>query len=162
MTMDPLAFRQAMSRFAAGVTVVTTLDDDGTPWGFTASSFASVSLHPPLVLVCLAYDADSAPAFEACERFAVNIIGEHDCALGLRFASRGVDKFAGASFVPGEFGQPTLPSSIATVECDVEHRYEGGDHMILVGRVRAARATDEEPIVYFDRGFRHLGESIAD
>ena len=92
--VDQAAFREAMARFPAGVTIVTTADRAGRPRGFTASSFCSVSLDPPLVLVCLARSAESYPVFDTCDRFAVSMLGEDDADLAHRFATRRPDKFA--------------------------------------------------------------------
>lgn len=159
--MEDGTFKQAMSRFPAGVTIVTTIAEDGSSWGFTASSFASVSLDPPLVLVCLACDAHCASAFGACSTFAVNVLAPEHAGIAMTFASKGLEKFSQAQFEAGRFGNPLLPSAIASVECEVEERFAGGDHIILLGRVIDARATSEEPVVYFDRSFHRLGETVS-
>ncbi|MFD0418642.1 flavin reductase family protein [Streptomyces sp. NPDC127108] len=151
-------FRAAMARFAAGVVVVTTLGDGGSPRGFTASSFCSVSLHPPLVLVCLANSADSFGAFASCGHFAVSVLGPQHKRLAERFATKGADKFApdGLSRTPG--GLPTVAGALVELDCEVHARHPAGDHMILIGRVSGARLSEGAgtPMVYYDRSFRLL------
>lgn len=151
-------FRAAMARFASGVVVVTTLDTDGEPRGFTASSFCSVSLRPPLILVCLANSAESFAAFSACGPFAVSVLGSEHDALATRFATRGVDKFAsgGLSLTPG--GLPAVADSLVELDCEVHARHQAGDHMILVGRVCGARLGEDAgaPMVHYERSFRSL------
>ncbi|MCW5250358.1 flavin reductase family protein [Streptomyces sp. SHP 1-2] len=147
-----------MARFAAGVVVVTTLGDGGLPRGFTASSFCSVSLHPPLVLVCLANSAESFEAFDSCGHFAVSVLGPEHRRLAQRFATRGTDKFApeGLSRTPG--GLPSVAGALAELDCEVHARYPAGDHMILIGRVSGARlgVDTATPMVYYERDFRIL------
>lgn len=151
-------FRAAMARFAAGVTVVTTLGEGGVPRGFTASSFCSVSLHPPLILVCLANSADSFPAFASCGHFAVSVLGPEHRPLAERFATKGADKFApeGLSRTPG--GLPAVAGALAELDCEVHARHLAGDHTILIGRVSGARLSEgsRTPMVYFERSFRLL------
>lgn len=156
MHVDPDTFKAALARFPAGVTVVTTRDEQGQPWGFTASSFTSVSMDPPLVLVCLAEDADCAPAFEVCDRFAVNILGTDGGDVAWRFASRGADKFADLDVDEGAQRVPLLPDAAVQLEAAVEARYPGGDHTILVGRVLEAHVTDQPPLVFAAREFHQL------
>lgn len=91
-------FKQAMASFPSGVTIVTTVDGDGKWWGFTATSFCSVSMDPPLVLVCLARGAECHPVFEAAEHFVIHVIHSEHTDLALRFATRGADKFGDGSF----------------------------------------------------------------
>jgi len=147
-------FRNAMSRFASGVTVVTTRDPSGRPFGFTASSFSSLSLDPPLVLVCLERRAESFPVFEAAHSFGVSILAAGQSPLALKFATRGADKFAGSPVVDGLVtGMPLVSSAIAQVECRVHARLDGGDHIILVGRVVRASVTGDEPLLHFNRRF---------
>src|SRR4051812_11360247 len=98
---EPELFREAMAKFASGVTIVTTADSDGAWWGFTASAFSSLSLTPPLILVCLAASAESHPAFAAAAGFIVNVLGSEHEELALRFATKGADKFQGDTFRRG-------------------------------------------------------------
>jgi flavin reductase ActVB len=153
-TVDAAAFRDAMARFPAGVAIVTTRDEDGTPYGFTASSFCSVSLDPPLVLVCLARTASSYPVFARSRDFAVSMLRAHHVPLAHRFASKTDDKFGHGDFVHTERGRTVLTGASAVVECLVHSRHEAGDHMIMVGRVDAVMVGHKgTPTVYFDRGF---------
>jgi flavin reductase ActVB len=147
-----------MARYAAGVVVVTTLDGAGLPRGFTASSFCSVSLDPPLILVCLANSADSFAAFDACGHFAVSVLAPEHQPLAVRFATKGADKFAsgGLSRTPG--GLPAVAGALAELECETYARHPAGDHTILIGRVAGARLgeSSETPVVYYEKSFRSL------
>ncbi|WP_062209990.1 flavin reductase family protein [Streptomyces sp. NBRC 109706] len=151
-------FRAAMARFAAGVVVVTTLGDDGVPRGFTASSFSSVSLRPPLILVCLANSADSFAAFTSCEHFAVSVLGTEHRPLAERFATKGVDKFASDDLCMTPEGLPAVTGALVELDCEVHARYPAGDHTILIGRVSATRLGEDAgtPMVYYERSFRFL------
>ncbi|MFJ6618203.1 flavin reductase family protein [Kitasatospora sp. NPDC091335] len=151
-------FRSAMARFAAGVVVVTTLDDGGLPRGFTASSFCSVSLDPPLVLVCLANSADSFAAFDSCGHFAVSVLGPEHRPLAEQFATKGADKFAsgGLSLTPG--GLPAVAGALVELDCEMYARHPAGDHTILIGRVSGARLEEGTgtPMIYYEKSFRVL------
>jgi flavin reductase ActVB len=148
-----------MARFAAGVVVVTTVDDGGIPRGFTASSFCSVSLNPPLILVCLANTADSFAAFASCGRFAVSVLGFEHRPLAQRFATKGTDKFAsdGLSLTAG--GLPAVRGALVELDCETYARHGAGDHTILIGRVSASRLGEDAavtPMVYYERAYRLL------
>jgi flavin reductase ActVB len=151
-------FRAAMARCAAGVVVVTTLGDDGVPRGFTASSFCSVSMHPPLILVCLANSADSYAAFTSCDHFAVSVLSPEHQPLAQQFATKGSDKFAadGLSLTPG--GLPAVTGALVQLDCQTHARHPAGDHTILIGRATGARLGEntKNPMVYYDRSFRLL------
>ncbi len=153
--VDSQRFREAMARFASGVTVVTTKDaESGVPVGFTASAFTSLSLDPPLVLVCLARSADCYPAFAKAEAMAVSILAAGQQDVALRFATRGADKFGPTAVVSGDLtGLPLIADALAHVECAIWDRFDGGDHVILVGKVLSARAADAEPLLHFNRRF---------
>jgi flavin reductase ActVB len=155
-TDDARLFRDAMSSFPSGVTVVTTTDADGRWWGFTATSFCSVSMDPPLVLVCLSDTAECHPAFATAERWIAHVVHPEHADLAVRFATRGADKFADAGFVADEHGLPVLERACVTLDCVPHARYPGGDHTILVGRVERTRIGDDLPAVYFRRGFHSL------
>lgn len=158
-TTDPVPalFRAAMARFPSGVVVVTTRCGDGVPRGFTASSFCSVSMEPPLVLVCLADSAESAAAFADCDRFAVSVLGPVHRPLAVRFATRGADKFAAGGLRPALSGLPVVERAPAALDCAVYARHPAGDHTVLIGRVTGVRLGEENsPMVYHDRTFRAL------
>jgi flavin reductase ActVB len=159
-TSDPAGFREAMKRFASGVTVVTTVDSDGTWKGFTASAFCSLSIRPPLVLVCQARSATSHDAFSGCQRFLVNILGREHQELARQFAHSGGDKFVGGSWVPGRLsGLPLLPDALAVVGAEVHARHDGGDHEILIGRVYSCRVRRGAPMLHFDSRFWDIADA---
>jgi Conserved protein/domain typically associated with flavoprotein oxygenases, DIM6/NTAB family len=149
-------FRDAMASFPSGVTLVTTTDADGRWWGFTATSFCSVSMDPPLVLVCLAATAECHPVFAAAKRWIVHVIHPEHTDLAVRFATRGADKFADAGFVPDERGLPVLDQACITLDCAAHARLPGGDHTIFLGRVEQTRIGDSLPAIYFRRNFHAL------
>lgn len=127
--------RQALGQFATGVTIVTTRDGGGRPIGVTASSFNAVSLEPPLVLWSIGRNAFSYRAFAEAGHFAVHVLDAGQRGLSDRFAQASTDKFAGLDVGSGLGEVPLLAGCLASFECSAEHRYEGGDHLILVGRV---------------------------
>lgn len=145
---DERDFRNALGRFATGITVITTLGPSGKPVGLTANSFSAVSLSPPLVLWCLGNHAASLPAFRDCSYFAINILGSGQRALSHRFATPAEDKFAGLEWVAGLRGVPVLPGSLARFECRNADQYDGGDHTIFMGAVERYRHIDGEPLLF--------------
>ncbi|MQA84296.1 MAG: flavin reductase [Streptosporangiales bacterium] len=149
-------FRQGMSQLAGGVTVVTCTDYDGAWRGFTASDVCSLSLKPPMVLVCLDRAAECHPTFQVASSFAVNILASEDRQLAKRFATKGEEKFAGTSFHEGPLGAPVLPEALATIECHARERIDLGDHTILTGAVERVVTNDGQPLVYYDRDFWRL------
>lgn len=152
----PQLFRDAMASFPSGVTIVTTTDPDGRWWGFTATSFCSLSMDPPLVLVCLATSAECAPVFDRATQWIVHVVHPEHAELAIRFATRGADKFADAGFTPDENGLPVLDRAAVILDCSVHDRHPGGDHRILVSRVRNVRIGTQTPAVYFRRAFHPL------
>lgn len=151
MTENSREFRNALGCFATGVTVVTTRRGDGSPLGVTANSFSSVSLDPPLVLWCIDKTADCFADFQAADGFAINVLGAEDMNVSNDMARSGRDGLGGHGFADGPtLGLPVLQRALASFECDVEHRYEGGDHVIMVGHVRGMQSrTDGDPLLYF-------------
>src|SRR3546814_1665561 len=133
---DARTFRDALGCFATGVTVVTAMCPDGTPIGLTANSFTSVSLDPPLLLVCIANSAGSAPYLREAGRFAVNVLQIGQQPTSNRFAGKGEDRFAATPWIKGEFGTPVLTGSLSSFECARHAVHDGGDHLLLVGRDR--------------------------
>jgi flavin reductase ActVB len=158
--LDTTAFRNAMARFASGVTVVTTLDPERKVVGFTASAFSSVSLTPPLLLVCLQKDADSYDAFMEAGAFAVSVLAAGQEEIARRFATKGIDKMEGTPSLPGsETGIPLIEGALATFECKTAGSPDAGDHTILIGEVIAVQASEHEPLLFYDRRFgRFQGE----
>ncbi|PIC63176.1 oxidoreductase [Sporosarcina sp. P13] len=148
--MDPREFRNTLGHFATGVTVITATSDKGEQIGLTANAFSSVSLEPPLVLVCIDKKSSSLQTLKKDIPFAINILQkeqEEDC---WRFAKRADDKFAGASYTVSEDGVPLLNGNLATIECNVAEVIEGGDHYIVTGHVKNAAYDDSaEPLLFF-------------
>ncbi|MCT9083691.1 flavin reductase family protein [Streptomyces fulvoviolaceus] len=149
-------FRAAMLQWASGVTVVTAVDGDRRPQGFTASSFCSVSLDPPLVLVCLDRGANCLETFRETGWFAVHVLGEDQEELALRFARKGTGKFADERTVPGLGEAPLLTGALARLECRAVDRVPAGDHLILVGRVARTETRSGRPLVHCQRAFHGL------
>ncbi len=148
MSIDPKAFRQALGNYPTGVTVVTTVDADGTPRGLTANSFTSVSLDPALILVCLGKTTASHPVFMQAERFAVNILAEDQRDISGLFASKSPDKFAQAAWRTGTTGAPLIDGSVAWFDCSVHQRVDAGDHTLLIGQVQDMGQRTARPLGY--------------
>lgn len=145
---DSRSLRDVLGTFVTGVTVVTTLDEGGTPYGLTANSFSSVSLDPPLVLWSQALSAPSHPVFRAAERFAINILSADQVDISNRFA-RGADrKFEGIAVRAGLAGLPLLEGCAAYLECRKVTSYPGGDHAVFLGRVERFERTPRPPLVF--------------
>jgi flavin reductase ActVB len=153
MTVDPMSFTHAMSRVPAPVSVTTTVDGTGRSWGFTGSSFSSLSLQPPLVLVCLDKSASTHAAFISADRFLVNVLAADQAHVATRFATSGIDRFAAGDMEPCELGLPGLSGALARVACAMHGTLDGGDHSILIGQVEAAHVSTQTPLVYCDRSY---------
>jgi flavin reductase (DIM6/NTAB) family NADH-FMN oxidoreductase RutF len=152
---DSSYFRQALSQFVTGVTIVTAALPDGRLAGVTINSFSSVSLEPPLVLWSLAHTAGSMAAFEQAELYAINVLGGDQAALAQRFARPGPDRFGQLAFTLSASGQPLLDGSVACFECRQRSRYAEGDHVIFVGAVERCQFHPHRSL-----GF-HRGRFIA-
>jgi flavin reductase (DIM6/NTAB) family NADH-FMN oxidoreductase RutF len=154
---DPSTLRDALGCFATGVTVVTCLDDQARPAGLTVNSFTSVSLDPPLLLVCLAKTAVSAPALTNAPFFAINVLQTGQQPASIRFSTRDEDRFGATPWSCGEAGAPILEESLGVFECERFAVYDGGDHHILVGRVvKASFDAALDPLLYFRGRYRRL------
>lgn len=154
---DQRTLRDALGCFATGVTVVTCLDSGGRPVGLTANSFTSVSLEPPLLLVCVAKLAASAPALTEAANFAVNVLQTGQQPASIRFSTRDEDRFGTTPWSCGEGGAPILKDSLGVFECERFAVYDGGDHHILVGRVvKASFDAGLDPLLYFRGRYRRL------
>ena len=156
MTVDKDLFRLVAGSFASGVTVITT-GRDGNYHGMTASSFSSLSLDPPLILVCFDLTAATLAAVDETGAYVVNILGSQQEQLSRQFASRGAHSLDDVPYVLGELGIPVLHDSLAHFECRVARRHLEGDHVILVGEV-VAGAVDQgdDPLLYFRGSYRRL------
>jgi flavin reductase (DIM6/NTAB) family NADH-FMN oxidoreductase RutF len=148
---DSAHFRQALSQFATGVTVITTRLADGSFRGLTASSFNSVSLDPPLVLWSLGERANSLPIFSGNSHYVINVLAAGQEELALRFSRRSEDPFAGVDYMLSRTGQPILKGAAAWFECHNRSRYPEGDHVIFVGEVEEC-AVDPQPALLFHGG----------
>lgn len=158
-TVDLMTMRRTMGRFATGVAVVTT-SADGTPHGMTVNSLTSVSLHPPLLLVCLTTGARSTEAITSAGRFAVNILSARQEHLARRFAKPGEDHFAGLAVTYGEHHQvPVIPDAFAHLECVVERHFPAGDHIVVIGQVVHTCERDGEPLAFLAGRFGEFVDS---
>lgn len=159
-TFDEATFRQVLARFATGVVVVTGATEAG-PAGLTCQSFSSLSLDPPLVLLSTARSSTTWPRIAATGRFAVNVLAGDQQDVSTRFAVSGGDKFTGLAWRRGALGNPLIDGAIAHVECDVHSLHDGGDHEIVIGRVRAIEAPGLDsgsPLVYYRSRYRALAD----
>jgi 3-hydroxy-9,10-secoandrosta-1,3,5(10)-triene-9,17-dione monooxygenase reductase component len=148
--VEPSQFRTVLSHFASGVVVITGRDADGQPVGLTAQSFTSLSLDPPLILVCPSRTSTTWPRISG-RRFAVNVLAADQREVSTVFARSGADKFAAVEWYPGPNGLPLIARALAQLECDLESVHPGGDHSIAVGRVLTLAAADTEPapLIFF-------------
>jgi flavin reductase (DIM6/NTAB) family NADH-FMN oxidoreductase RutF len=153
--VDPAAFRHALGHFLTGVTIATATGPRGEPVGMTANAFTSVSLDPPLVLLCVARTAASFPAMETAKRYAVHILhhGQHEISTGFaRSAAGGARKFAEVPWHPADDGLPLLDDCLARIECTIVQRLPMGDHVGYLGRVDAAAVGEPSAPLGFFRG----------
>ncbi|HEV3230860.1 MAG TPA: flavin reductase family protein [Candidatus Dormibacteraeota bacterium] len=149
MSLDPAAFRVACGNFATGVAIVTMRTADGAPHGFTANSFTSVSLDPPLLLVCVDREISSYEVIGAAAGWLVNILSDGQEELSRRFATPDIDKFVGVEFSEGPFGAPKLPGCIAYLAARGHAAHDGGDHGIFVGEAVEAEVAGGRPLIFF-------------
>lgn len=154
--IDIKAFRQALGKFATGVTVITTREADGTPRGFTANSFTSVSLDPPLVLACIAKSAASCDVFCDAPNFSVNVLGDEQKEISNLFASQRPDKFKVADWHDANSGTPLIDNALAWFDCSQHNLVDAGDHIILVGKVESFGARDGQPLGYYAGNYFNL------
>lgn len=149
--------RNVFGAFATGVTVVTTRQEDGTPRGFTANSFTSVSLDPPLLLICVAKTAHSCETFLNAPHFAVNILSETQKSVSGLFASQAPDKFDQVPWQAGTANMPLLEGTLAGLVCAHEKLVDAGDHVLLLGRVIDHHVTTAKPLGYFQGNYFSVG-----
>jgi flavin reductase (DIM6/NTAB) family NADH-FMN oxidoreductase RutF len=155
MPIDDAGFKTAMAHFASGVTVVTT-EHGGKSYGMTVASFASLSLHPPLVLVCIEKAVKTHDAIAAARKFGVSILSSDQADISSRFATRSDEKFAGLDTDRGSLGVPLIRGAITTLECTVREQLSGGDHSIFIGEVVEARTREGAPLLYFRSGYHEM------
>jgi flavin reductase (DIM6/NTAB) family NADH-FMN oxidoreductase RutF len=156
-SIDAKAFRQALGQFATGVTVVATLDAEGQPQGLTVSSFCSVSLEPPLVLVCVDNRSLTHAGFLASRLFGVSVLAEDQQEVSRRFATLGAERDSFV-FARGPHGAPLVQGALARIECGLYAAHEGGDHRIYVGEVLSLDTRPGRPLLYHGSGYRRLAD----
>lgn len=149
-------YRAALSRFASGVTVVTSRDVLGTDYGMTVSAFSSLSLSPPLVLVCISRSASWHAAIGESSHFVVHVLSDAQEEYSRRFASERAGRFGGVEYTRTNAGVILLPDTIATLDCRITARHDGGDHAIVVGAVEQARVSDGDPLLYYRGAYAQL------
>jgi flavin reductase (DIM6/NTAB) family NADH-FMN oxidoreductase RutF len=158
MVIDSRSFRKALGCFATGVTVVAAKDEAGKPVGVTISSFASLSLEPPLILFCLGSGTSNVETFQKASHFSVNILRDDQRELSIRFASRMPDKWSEVEYSLGEAsGAPVISHCLAILECALEKQYVEGDHVLLIGRVlNLDYDPGGQPLLYFRGNYAEM------
>lgn len=154
--VDPDTFRSVLGRFASGVTVVTALGPNERDHGMTVSAFCSVSLEPPMILICIAKDAAMHEHLVESEHFAVNILAAGQEALSRRFSGQDPDRFEGVGFVRGKSGVALLEDALVQLECRRVNSCPGGDHTIILGEVVDATLRPDRPLLYYRGGYAQL------
>jgi flavin reductase (DIM6/NTAB) family NADH-FMN oxidoreductase RutF len=157
MAVNKDEFRRALSQFASGVTVVTARGEDNELRGLTVSAFSSLSLEPPMVLICIDKRASIHNHLKEGSRFGVNILAEDQEAISRRFATKEADRFNGLDWTEGVTGAPRIEGALAFIECRIAHAYPGGDHTIFVGEVEATAVTQGNPLAYFRSNYARIG-----
>lgn len=157
MSLDQRAFRDALGQFPTGVTVITADPAGYSPFGVTANSFASVSLDPPLVLWSLQKNSDTFDAFEAATHFAINVLGDQQQALSNQYAKKNNHDLEADHYSTGESGMPLLHDAVVSFECEIDACHDGGDHIIMVGKVVAmTEGSATKPLVFHSGQYREL------
>jgi flavin reductase (DIM6/NTAB) family NADH-FMN oxidoreductase RutF len=159
MVIDSQELRRILGHFVTGVTVITTKDTSGAPFGLTANAFTSLSLNPPLVLICVDKGAQCYSCFVESNIFAINFLHEDQQEISRRFATKGADKFAGLNWHTGTHGVAILDGAIGHLECRIVQSYEGGDHAIIVGEVLHGVASHDRPLLFFKGKYHRLPDS---
>jgi flavin reductase (DIM6/NTAB) family NADH-FMN oxidoreductase RutF len=156
MAADSAEFRRTCAKFATGVAVLTAVDATGAPLGMTVNSFTSVSLDPPLVLVCIERQAGILAALESGGYFGVSVLNETQKHLSVQFARKG-DRFDGVAWITGRTGVPLLRDAIATFEAKIVKKIAAGDHYIVIGEALHLSAAEGRPLIFFDSRYQTLG-----
>jgi flavin reductase (DIM6/NTAB) family NADH-FMN oxidoreductase RutF len=156
MAITQEEFKEALRLFASGVTVVTTRDADENLHGLTVSAFCSLSLEPPLILICIDKHTGSHHAFEESGGFVVNILRDNQEHLSDQFASPLIDKFAGVEYVTNGSNLPLLKDALVNLECRLKSAFDGGDHTIFIGEIERSHISPGKPLVYCDGDYRKL------
>ena len=148
-----------MGHFATGVTIITTRSAAGVPYGLTANAFTSLSLDPPLCLVCVDRKAESFAHFYDSKVFTVNILTRAQEDLSNRFAKSGGDKFTGVATAPGHHGAPLIAGALAHLECRITDTVDAGDHVIHVGRIEHVSTREGDPLLFYQGRYRRLADA---
>jgi flavin reductase (DIM6/NTAB) family NADH-FMN oxidoreductase RutF len=154
--VDGTELRRVMGLFATGVTIITTRDGQGNFYGLTANAFTSLSLSPPLVLICIDRKAETFAHFYDSKCFVVNILTEDQQELSGRFAKSGGDKFAGVAHRPGHLGVPVIDGALGALECRILETHEAGDHVIHIGQVEQMEIREGRPLLFFQGRYRQI------
>jgi flavin reductase (DIM6/NTAB) family NADH-FMN oxidoreductase RutF len=149
-------FRRACSRFATGVAIAGAIDSNGAPHGLTVSSFSSVSLDPPLILICLGHAIAAIDVFRQSRHFGLSVLHENQRALSERFAMRVDDRFDFLDWRRGESGVPLIDGALAAMECETRHRVSAGDHDIFIAEMLRATIGDGRPLIHFASEYSRL------
>ena len=157
MSIDGRELRNALGRFATGVCVITTVSESGEALGLTVNSFASVSLDPPLVLWSLQNNSDHYSIYSSPKHFAINVLSAEQEGHSGQYAKKGDHLMEPAHYTRGEYGSPLVRDALVSFECELHATHEGGDHLIIVGRVldMQSRASGE-PLLFYSGGYRQL------
>ncbi|MBI3896650.1 MAG: flavin reductase family protein [Acidobacteria bacterium] len=160
MSVSKDKFRKVLGHFATGVTVVTTRQRSGAPWGFTVNSFTSVSLSPPLILVCVDHNSESSRAMKESEYFAVNFLAADQEEISRRFATKSADRFRDLTYSEGVHGSPLIAGCLGFVECRKVASHSHGDHSIIIGEVLEAEVHGGYPLLFYGSAYARLGSSV--
>jgi len=153
----PDLFRRACAQWATGIAIVTVADRAQVPHGMTVNSFTSVSLEPPMILVCIDHRATILPLLTPGQEIAVNVLAEDQTELSSRFARKTEDRFENLDWTSGQSGSPILTGTLAVFECAITESVTAGDHQIVIARVHAVQFREGRPLLYFDSGYETLG-----
>ena len=159
---DPRTLRNAFGKFATGVTIITTCQADGTPRGITANSFTSVSLDPPMLLICIGKSAFSKSVFSECEHFGVNILRSTQQDVSALFASKSVEKFDKADYEKSLYGTPIIKETLANFICRRQKSVDAGDHLVIFGEVIDFRSNDGSPLLYFNGDYCSIDQDRSE
>jgi flavin reductase (DIM6/NTAB) family NADH-FMN oxidoreductase RutF len=165
MSFTPREFRDALGLFPTGVAIVTTVDAQGQPAGITVNSFTSVSLDPPLILVSIARTSRSFDLFNTAKHFAVNLLREEQRHVSSAFASATADRFGTVNHRPGHGNSPLIDAHLVAFECETYARYDGGDHVLLIGKVLRLNhdpSLPPKPLLYYRGQYRELSDMRTD
>jgi flavin reductase (DIM6/NTAB) family NADH-FMN oxidoreductase RutF len=158
MPIERNELRRVMGHFATGVTVITTMSKEGKLHGLTANAVSSLSLDPPLLIICVDKKAESYSCFEDSKVFTVNILADDQEDISRRFAVSGGEKFEGVAYRRGANGAPILNGALAHLECKLYASYDGGDHTIYLGQIEEAETREGKPLLFFRGGYREIGD----